>query len=202
LPLELAFIELLPAGKEYELAEPLVKEPPPQPRPAEPEEKALEAERPAQPAAARKEEVIETVQPPGPEPPQAESVVKTESQAASAKESISLELVVRKWPKLRELVGQSDKGLPRLLASGTPLAMEGTKLILGFEFPILKERFDGQKGANAAVAGALQQLLDTDCRVETVVTEQYQSRPAQVQISEDDIIKMADELGGVVRPQQ
>jgi DNA polymerase-3 subunit gamma/tau len=203
LPLELAFIELLPAGKEYPLAEPALKESPPQPQLARPEEPPVVAAPSPQSVVVQEEEAVEIIQPSGSESAQAKNVMRAESKpAAPAKQNISLDTVVQSWPKLRELVGQSDKNLPRLLASGKPLAMEGTKLILGFEFPILKERFDSQKGANATVAGALQQLLDADCRVETVVTGQYQSAPAQVEISEDDIIQMADELGGVVRPQE
>ncbi len=119
-----------------------------------------------------------------------------------AKPEISLEEVDRSWPRLRELVGQRNKGLPGLLASGKPLAMEGSRLILGFEFQILKERFDSQKDANAAVAEALRQLLQTDCQVQTVVTGQYQNAPARIEITADDIIEMADELGGVARPQE
>jgi DNA polymerase-3 subunit gamma/tau len=203
LPLELAFIELLPAGKEYELTEPTPREPVPLPQLESLEEQALEADRPPRPAAAQGGTAVGTISPPSSESAEAEREVKGESRpAASTKEGISLKVVVQSWPKVRELIGQSDKNLPRLLASGKPLAMEGTKLILGFEFPILKERFDNQRGANATVARALQHLLNADCQVETVIIEQYQNRPAHVQISENDFIQMADELGGVVRSQE
>ena len=37
-------------------------------------------------------------------------------------QTISLDVVIKRWPRVRELVGQTDKNLPRLLASATPLA--------------------------------------------------------------------------------
>lgn len=203
LPLELAFIELLPTDRDYSLVELELGEPPAQLQPVSDEEETSATDRAPHSTAPPEEEAHESASPLPSEPEQAEKTVQSESKPATqGKQEISLDLVVHKWPRLRELVGQSDKNLPRLLASGKPLALEGNKLILGFEFPILKERFDSQKSANAAVTRALQQLLDANCQVETVVTEQYQSAPTEVQISEDDIIKMADELGGVARPQE
>ena len=116
--------------------------------------------------------------------------------------AIPIEVVAQQWPKLRELVGKSDKSLPRLLASATPLAMEGDTLILGFEFPILKERFDGQEDAGVTVAQALGQLLDTECRVQTVVANQYEGLSSEGKIDDEDFAALADELGGVVQPRE
>ncbi len=221
LPLELAFIELLPEGKDYALAELETPETSPQPRPANQEENVAEAREstpaglpPTQESAGQKGQAsAPKAQAPAPlakAPAPKEQAPAPKAQASEPiaqasepiEQAVSLDVVVQSWPKLREIIGRSDKNLPRLLASGTPLAMEGAKLILGFEFPILKERFDSQKGANATVTKALEQLLDADCQVETVVTGQYRSAPADVQISEEDIIKMADELGGVARPHE
>ncbi|MGW8319815.1 MAG: DNA polymerase III subunit gamma/tau [Candidatus Promineifilaceae bacterium] len=191
LPLELAFIDLLPEGKDYSLAEPR-------------EQKAAPAvQTGVQETVAVEEEQLPPPEPAKPELAEAKPVEAVAAEpAAPMQQAVTLDQVIQSWPRLRELVGRSDKSLPGLLASGKPLAMEGTTLILGFEFPILKDRFDGQKGANATVARALEQLLDTECRVSTVITGQYQSSPSQVQISDDDIAALADELGGIVQPQE
>jgi hypothetical protein len=150
-------------------------------------------------------EAVEISQPSQPAPRVVEAEKLTEDEverSTSAEQEISLDGVIKNWPKLREIVGRTDKGLPGLLASGKPLAMEGTKLMLGFDFPILKDRFDGQKGANAAVGKALGQLLDTECQVETVITDQYRSVSSASQIDDDDFAALADELGGIVQRQE
>jgi hypothetical protein len=116
--------------------------------------------------------------------------------------TVSLDEVTPLWPKLREMVGKPDKNLPRLLASSKPLAMEGRTLILGFDFPLLKERFDGKKGANESVASALSKLTNTECQVRTVVTDQYTIVTAQAQIDNKDFAALADELGGVVQSRE
>ena len=121
------------------------------------------------------------------------------ADAAGDEKPISLAVVTERWPKLRELVSKRDKNLPGILASVTPLAVENDILILGFGFPILKEKFDNQKGAKTIVTDALGQLLETECRIRTVVTDDYDSVAAESSIDDEDFAALADELGGIVR---
>jgi len=182
LPLELAFIELLPPGNDASLLESMPEEAPsniiqaPQDTPAEPD-----------------------AQPQAPSQTPDETGPNATRPMVENEQNISLALVTERWPKLRELVGNRDKSLPGILASVTPLAVEGDVLILGFGFPILKEKFDNKKGANGIVSDALSQLLETDCRVKTVVTDHYEIVAAENSIDDDDFAALADELGGIVR---
>jgi DNA polymerase III subunit tau, C-terminal domain len=188
LPLELAFIELLPEDTVYSLTEARLEKAEPGPN-----EVANEAEPPSTEDHTR------------PMPPEAKTTNATAKEVAPSiqnEQVISLDVVIKNWPKLRELVARTDSNLPRLLASGRPLAMEGTKLVLGFEFPILKDRFDGQKGANATVSDVLGQILETNCRVETVLTNEYKSASSAAKIDDDEFAALADELGGIVQRQE
>lgn len=112
--------------------------------------------------------------------------------------SFRLKDITRIWPKLREEVGQTDRNLPALLASSKPLATEGRILILGFDFPILKEKFDAKPHANDIVAEALSNLLNSKCLIRTVVTDQYVTTE-QATVERADIEALAEELGGVLR---
>ena len=185
LPLELAFIELLPPGNDLSLLESIQNEVDSQPVLA--------------PQAATATESVDEMQ--AGRPAEETTAPETEPNPPSP-QAISIEVVVQRWPELRELVGKSDKSLPGLLASATPLAMEGDILILGFEFPILKERFDGQEDAGVTVEKALGQLLETKCRVQTVVTNQYDGISTEAQIDDEDFAALANELGGVVQPRE
>ena len=182
LPLELAFIELLPAGNDASLfgsasqGTPTEKTQAPQDTLAEPG---------VQPQASPRAPEKRRPEVPG--------------SMTGIEQPISMALVTERWPKLRELVGKRDKNLPGILASVTPLAVEGDVLILGFGFPILKEKFDNQKGANGIVADAMGQLLETDCQIRTVVTDQYEIVAAESPIDDDEFAALADELGGIVR---
>jgi len=183
LPLELAFIELLPPGNDASLLD------------TSPVATESEEEQTAEVQTAD-ESGVKTSSPPPKQPAQ----TSESSPPAEAVPAITINSVAQSWPRLREMVGKRDKSLPGLLASAKPLAMEGNTLILGFEFPILKDRFDGQKGAKATVASALSQLLKNECQVQTVVAGQYQPEPADRQIDDDDFAALADELGGIVQP--
>jgi DNA polymerase-3 subunit gamma/tau len=186
LPLELAFIELLPAGEEYALGEPA-----PQLSPTRPE------------SHPREENVAEAAAPPSPLSRVTDDVIEVEAEPKTPTErAISLEVVVKSWPELTKLIGRSDEGLRMKLASCKPLAVEDSTVLLGFDYPILKDRFNDHKGAAVAVAGALKQFLHAECSVRAVVTAEYRAAPHQVQVSEEDIIKMADELGAVARTEE
>jgi hypothetical protein len=95
------------------------------------------------------------------------------------------------------LVGQSQKNLPPLLNMSKPLATEGTSIILGFDFPIFKDKFDKFQGAPQLVGEAFSHLLQTKCTVRAVVTSDY-----TVPIQKEEFDALADELGGVVNKDQ
>jgi hypothetical protein len=99
---------------------------------------------------------------------------------------------------MREQVGQVDRGLPALLASCKPLAVEGSTLILGFDYPILREKFDNKKGAKSTIADVFSSLLGTTCTIRTVITGEYEP-PKTTKNINDDFAALADELGGVIR---
>jgi DNA polymerase-3 subunit gamma/tau len=172
LPLELAFVELLPpAGS-------------PVPAPTY-------AASPAQPAAAREPEPVS-------QQPDATAAPSRRALDEAAARAPALERLAAIWPQLRERVGRQDKGLPALLAACKPLAIEGEAVILGFDYPLLKEKFDAKPGAAAAVARALGDLLGASFSVRSVLSEEYVA-PAPAVIAPEELADLARQLGGVVR---
>ena len=125
-----------------------------------------------------------------------ETVAVVDSTTAS-----SLDSIKSYWPELRERVAKRDSNLPALLASSKPLATEGAILVLGFDYPILKEKFERKKEAKEIVAAELSELLQSPITVRTVVTEQYVPPVTQESIDIDDFSALAQELGGVVHNQ-
>ncbi len=117
----------------------------------------------------------------------------------SGVESFSIARVTNHWPNLRDYVALKDRGLPALLASCKPLAVEGNTLILGFDYSILKDKFDDWPKARAIVGDGLGELLGTRCLVRTVLTNQYIPMIADVEIDKDEFAALAEELGGVSR---
>jgi len=75
-----------------------------------------------------------------------------------------------------------------------PLAIEGRTIILGFDYPLLKDKFDKTQGAADLVVAAFRALSGTDCLIRTVATADY-----PVPIHRDEFQALAAELGGVVR---
>ncbi len=192
LPLELAFIELLSFSGEANAAEPLpsfkavVK-----PSPKTEETMSNEDHSPVE-VSVKDETDTAYDQKAG----AGQALSKSEAEELQA---ISLSQVTGYWPRLRDNVGRMDKSLPALLASCKPLAIEGNKLILGFDYPILKDKFDKKPQAKEIVARALGDLLGTTCYVQSVVTEQYMVSSATTEIDEADFAALAEELGGVIR---
>ena len=91
------------------------------------------------------------------------------------------------------LAGQSQRNLPALLNMSKPLSMEGNTIILGFDFPIFKDKFDKHPGAPQLVGEVFSHLLQTKCNVRAVVTSDY-----TIPIHKEEFDALADELGGVV----
>ncbi len=194
LPLELAFLELLPAepAPVYHQAVPVreerasaptqVKETPP----AEPEE--VEA-----PAEEAPEVVVDSE--PGTAAPSGSNVEAVEEEpAVVASAPLSLDSVKVQWRNMVSEAGAENKNLPPLLAMCRPLAVEGNIVILGFDFPIFKEKFDKTEDASAIISAAFSKILGTKCGVRSVVTSEY-----VVPIGHDEFRELAEELGGVVQ---
>ncbi|MAT97812.1 MAG: DNA polymerase III subunit gamma/tau [Anaerolineaceae bacterium] len=196
LPLEMAFIELLP-----DTAVPI-----PTAAPAKPK---VEQAAPAQPAVQQKivvEEETAVSSTPPPEKPKAKTKAKEADEAeptpspASDKKAVkeaATPLTVKEvqgvWAQLVTQSGDKIKNLPALLSMGKPLATEGRTLIIGFDYPLFKDKFDNLAGAAPLVSDVLTELLGQDAAVRAVVTSEY-----TVPVQPADFRALADELGGTV----
>lgn len=191
LPLELAFVEMLPIST----SEKVVNTPSP----------TLPESRPSSETAVKSKS--ETRHPPEPEnldslndtqletPPIEEIPELTLENGAktSVKSPLSLSSIKQQWGLLVEQASEQNRNLKALLNMGKPLATEGDFLILGFDFPIFKEKFDNTQGATQVVGEILTQMLNTKTAVRTVVTSEY-----TISVTKDDLEDIARELGGVV----
>lgn len=198
LPLELAFIEMLP-DRPMAPRPTVVRE---QPAPQKVvEKKKVEREETAvsPPTTPRPEP---TIPPPPEEPPdfmeetlpvRPTTKPKTTGQPIAA-QPIALAQVTQQWRELMNRVKQANRSLPALLNMSKPLAVENQTVVLGFDYPMFKSRFDDMAGASQAVAEILSELLNAHCTVRCVVTSDY-----NVPISRKEFENLADELGGVVR---
>jgi DNA polymerase III subunit gamma/tau len=207
LPLELAFIELLPAeplvmASAAPVIQPTIQpasqqtaqstspgcaqnnrstahsakpKPKPQTTPLEPESKQ---------SASSKEQAADNLKTPPASP---------QTPTPSPQAALTLPAVTRCWPEMIELVGNAQRNLPPLLNMSKPLALEGSVIILGFDFPIFKDKFDKHQGAAQLVGDVFSHLLQGKCTVRAVVTSDY-----TVPIQKEDFTALADELGGVV----
>jgi ethanolamine transporter EutH len=84
--------------------------------------------------------------------------------------------------------------LPALLNMGKPLAVEGSTIILGFDYPIFKDKFDQTADAIQVVGDIFSQLVGAKCLVRAVVTSEY-----TIPIPKEEFDALAQELGGVMR---
>jgi hypothetical protein len=190
----MAFIELLPESGRRERIEPKavgVETPAsfqPSITPTEPESSEVIRAATQEPVEIEK---LETRK----EPPVKDEVEQKKVHSST----ISLEMVVGQWPKLRDVVSKQDRSLPALLASCKPLATEGKTIYIGFDFPILKDKFDHKKQAKEIVSRGLSQLLGTDCFVESVVTGDFTAQNKPDLIDKESFSALAEELGGIVR---
>ena len=196
LPLELAFIELLPkeAAPQVQVTLPTpmvpveepVTKPYTKPQPKKPQVKQEEpvvVEEIVEPETA----VVEPTQSPEPQPEAAKE------PTPAVEQSISLEAITSNWRNLVNEAGNHNKNMPALLNMGKPLAIEGTTIVLGFDYPIFKEKFDNTPGATQLLGEITSRMLNTNCTVRAVVTSNY-----TVPIDKDEFKALADELGGVV----
>jgi DNA polymerase-3 subunit gamma/tau len=181
LPLELAFIELLPDRPVAQVIKPA-------PSPVIGEAPAAE---PVGPPVA-------------PETPAASRTMDTGSTDATATDTtaapavrLTIDLVTTHWREMVAQAGQRNKNLPALLNMGRPLATEGDVVVLGFEYHIFKEKFDNTPGAAQIIGEVFSRLLGVYCTIRCVVIGDY-----IVPIGKEEFHALAQELGGVVRENQ
>ena len=65
--------------------------------------------------------------------------------------TLTLEQLRSQWRGIVSLAGQQSKNLPALLAMCKPLGVEGQMIVLGFDYPIFKEKFDKTEDAAATI---------------------------------------------------
>lgn len=200
LPLEMAFIELLP-----DEPAPLMLSTPPAPLnvtlPPSPRETPVSA--PQTTAVARVDEdaseeetgVVETAV--VAETPEAVETAAPASAPSAKPVPVSLEAVQLQWRAMVAHAGQENRNLPALLAMCKPLAVEGAQIVLGFDYPIFKEKLEKMPQAGRTIGDAFTALLGSPCSVRYVVTSEY-----TVPIRKEEFHALARELGGVVREEE
>ena len=187
LPLELAFIELLPDEPVVIRHASSVMRQSLAPPSGASEKPAASHQPPAtshQPPA--------TVAPPEEEPSLEEGAQPAVTSRMPSE--LSLEAVKAQWRAMTEQVGEQQRNLPALLTMGKPLALEGSTIVLGFDFPIFNKKFSDMAGAVQLVGETFSRLLGVPCTVRSVVTSEY-----TVSVPEEEFRALADELGGVVK---
>jgi DNA polymerase-3 subunit gamma/tau len=193
LPLELAFIELLPD-------EPVAISHQRSAVSGQPEVAAAPAKAvsPVLPPAGEKPAASKKKAAAPPPPPIEDEVpeVVTPSQPAASHQppsTLTLDAVKAQWRTMTEQAGEQQRNLPALLTMGKPLALEGSTIIVGFDFPIFNKKFNDTAGAVQLIGDTFSRLLGVNCTVRSVVTSEY-----TVSVPEAEFRALADELGGVV----
>jgi DNA polymerase-3 subunit gamma/tau len=197
LPLELAFIEMLPETPmpAQPVAQPAAK---PQPKPAAAVK--ITTPPPKVEPVVQKETVVETAVP---EPAQPETQSEMEEVVAetavskpapTAKAKLSLSAIKTNWRVLVEQAGSRNRNLPALLNMSKPLATEGNTLVLGFDYPIFKEKFDNTQGGADLIGEIVSELTHVKSHIRCVITSEY-----TVNIGREDLEDLAGELGGIVK---
>lgn len=205
LPLELAFIEMLPETAVSLPSQPIVqpKAEPAKPAAAAPQKKPQKAATEAipEPKPSEKEpetpvsSVAETPAPSVAEMPVPSAAEVPASDPRSQKAArLSLSAVKTQWRDLVEQAGERNRNLPALLNMGKPLATEGNVLVLGFDYPIFKEKFDNTQGAAQLIGDIVTDLTGVNSHIRCVITSEY-----TVNIGREDLEDLAGELGGVVK---
>ena len=205
LPLELAFIEMLPESAMPVLAQPIaqpVAQPMAQTKPTAVEKPAPAKPEPKPEAKTPAQKTVKTAVSETPPEPEVEEVVEAPVQQVAEEPApeptsgakLALSAVKSNWRGLVDQAGAMNRNLPALLNMGKPLATEGNTLVLGFDYPIFKEKFDNTQGAADLVGEIVTQLTGINSRIRCVVTSEY-----TVNIGREDLEDLASELGGVVK---
>ena len=203
MPLELAFIESLPAQPQAGAGPIPARSVPRRTVSAAPAADVAASPSPAParvPAAAPTRPVAQTPAQTAPPPVRAAEPAPARTAApppvgGETAGTLVLGVIKGRWPELVQRCGEHDRNLPPLLAMCEPLATEVDTLVLGFDYGVLRDKFD-QDQNRTVVAEVLSEISGTRCQVRAVVTSSYV--PPQPTISRDDIEALANELGGVV----
>ena len=192
LPLELAFIELLPDMPIAAASRPKTRPLAATTKPAPMATTETERPQPSEPPT-----VVTTAA-----PEVAEAATGTETEAVEeepkpADRRLSLGVITAHWRELVAQAGEQNKNLPALLNMGKPLATEGSTMVLGFDFPIFKDKFDNTPGAAQLLGEIISTLTGIHCSVRCVVTSEY-----TVPIHKEEFHALAQELGGVVHEER
>ncbi|MEZ4539351.1 MAG: DNA polymerase III subunit gamma/tau [Chloroflexota bacterium] len=180
LPLELAFMELVPDAPmavDYRPASVEQRQPTTAHRPPPTDYSAATTAHPPSTAEPVRATSIPSPQPPSTPAPQ-----------------LTVAAVAGLWPEMTQRVGRRMRNLPALLSMCKPLAIEGHTIVLGFDYPLLQDKFDKTPGALDLVTDTFRALGATNAAVRTVTTSDY-----PVPIPREEFQALADELGGVVR---
>ncbi len=123
-----------------------------------------------------------------------------QGQPAGEESRVTLEAVKGNWPTMVSNLGKQDKNLPPLLAMCKPLAVEGNAVVLGFDYPVLRDKFRDKAQAVEMVAAEMSALLGDKCTVRCVIASEYSPpAPRSAPSLEDEFYALADELGGEPR---
>ncbi len=202
LPLEMAFIELLPTdplpvstvvspAKETVSSTPTVEKPAKKMEKAAVETKTAITLPTVVVLPVKKQPEVEAKLEEETEPEEETAVVPPSTQKAQT--PLSVKEVQTVWAQLINQSGEKIKNLPALLNMGKPLAAEGRILVIGFDFPLFKDKFDNLPEATHLVGDILTELLGQSTTVRSVVTSEY-----TVTIRPDEIHNLANELGATV----
>jgi hypothetical protein len=74
---------------------------------------------------------------------------------------------------MMSLIFAQNRNLGSLLNSAKPLGVEGNTVVVGFDYPILKEKFDKTPEGQSLTAESLSKALGRPCQIRCVVTSQY-----------------------------
>ncbi|MFT5195280.1 MAG: DNA polymerase-3 subunit gamma/tau [Cellvibrionaceae bacterium] len=188
LPLELAFIDSLPAG-----LEPAAVLPPPIQVQVPPKVEPVIVPTANSKPNPKKEEIPVTrksVKPKDDPAPQPTANLDHESFQIS-------EFKGKKWREFTAQAGQANRNYKTWLASARPLAFEGSTLVLGFDLEFLLKKIGAE---TQEIGKILSQVMAAECFVKCVMNDEYSSPGIDSSKEFSKQLKdIAEEVGGVVR---
>jgi len=96
------------------------------------------------------------------------------------------EQLLSSWPSIKNVVSGQNRNLGALLNSGKLVGFEDNLLVVGFDFPLLKDKFLSHPNATSIVSGAIYQVLGISNVVIKVAVTQSK-HPANTFEEEEDI---------------
>lgn len=174
LPLELAFVQSLSLDQAVAPTLDAVAEPP--------EEAPVPVQRPVAPVST----------PPAPTPPPPEPVVSVPAVQASA---LTLADIRARWRQVLAAAKKRHPGVEALFREGTPIALEGNALVVGFEpmWALIKEKAD-QPQSRTAFEAALNEVLGRPLGVRCQIIMAPLSS-----VEDDPVVQEALRRGGVIK---